>query len=312
MDTRWIQDFVTLAELRNFTRAAEIRNLSQAAFSRRIQALEHWVGAGLIDRSAFPLKLTAEGERFRSVAVGLLNQIADARSELAGEPSRDHVRLAVPYALAVTRLPDWWRLWAPDASLSCAVEVGNVHETVSAFTAGSVDLLICYYHASHPVNLDAGRYERHEIGVETVRPYASASLIEQGRAALPGTALQPVPLLAYSPAAYFNRVVEGAIEGANQRLFGFRAMEAGMSDLLGELALQGLGVAWLPASSFSGGRLAGLVPVGDGAWDVEISIMAYRSRSGTRRATSQVWERIQHAGSASDDRQLGRTGHLRL
>jgi len=44
MDTRWFQDFVTLAEVRNFTRAAEIRNVSQAAFSRRVQALEHWVG----------------------------------------------------------------------------------------------------------------------------------------------------------------------------------------------------------------------------------------------------------------------------
>lgn len=51
MDTRWFQDFVTLAEVRNFTRAAEIRNVSQAAFSRRIQALEHSVGAKLIDRS---------------------------------------------------------------------------------------------------------------------------------------------------------------------------------------------------------------------------------------------------------------------
>ena len=29
MDTRWLQDFITLSELRNFTRAAEARNLSQ-------------------------------------------------------------------------------------------------------------------------------------------------------------------------------------------------------------------------------------------------------------------------------------------
>ena len=79
MDTRWFQDFVTLAEVHNFTRAAEIRNVSQAAFSRRIQALEHSVGAKLIDRTAFPTRLTAAGERFRAVVVGLLNQIADAQ-----------------------------------------------------------------------------------------------------------------------------------------------------------------------------------------------------------------------------------------
>ena len=54
MDTRWFQDFVTLAEVQNFTRAADMRNVSQAAFSRRIQALEQWLGAKLIDRAAFP------------------------------------------------------------------------------------------------------------------------------------------------------------------------------------------------------------------------------------------------------------------
>jgi LysR family transcriptional regulator, hypochlorite-specific transcription factor HypT len=292
MDTRWIQDFVTLADVRNFTRAAEIRNLSQAAFSRRIQALEHWMGAGLIDRSASPLKLTGEGERFRSVAVALLSQIADARSQIGGAASRDQVRLAVPYALATTRLPQWWQQWAPDASLSCAVEVGNVHDTVSAFTAGVVDLLICYHHAAHTVQLDASRFERREVDVEKVRPYASADLVEQGRANLPGETLRPVPLLAYSPDAYFHAVVESAIEGAGKPLFAFRAIEAGMSDLLGEFAVRGLGVAWLPDSSFSEGRLAGLVPLGEGAWDVEVSVVAYRNRNNARRAVEQVWRRI--------------------
>lgn len=292
MDTRWIGDFVTLAEVRNFTRAAEIRNLSQAAFSRRIQSLEHWLGANLVDRTAYPLKLTAEGERFRTVAVGLLDQIADAKSEVSGAPSRNHLRLAMPYALATTRLAGWWRAWAPDVGMSCGVEVGHVHDTVSAFAAGSVDLLICYHHAAHPVQLDTGRYERHEIGVEKVRPYASRALVDAGGAALPGTAMQPVPLLMYSPAAYFARVVESAIEGASRRLVGFRALEAAMSEVLGDLAAQGLGIAWLPDATLASGRLGNLVPVGDGEWDSEVSAVAWRSRANTRRAVGQVWERI--------------------
>ena len=292
MDTRWIQDFVTLAEVRNFTRAAEIRNLSQAAFSRRIQALEHWAGASLIDRTAYPLKLTSEGERFRSSAAVLLNQIADARSEIGGEPSRNHVRIAMPYALATTRFPGWWREWAPDAGMSCSIEVGNVHDTVSAFTAGSVDLLICYYHAAHPMQLEPSRYERHELGVEKVRPYASEVLVAEGRAKLPGTAMAPVPLLMYSASVHFARVVDTAIDNAGERLHGFRAVEAGMSDVLGDLAAKGFGVAWLPDSSFSSGRLQGLTPIGDGKWDVEVSVVAYRSSVSSRRAVSQVWERI--------------------
>jgi DNA-binding transcriptional LysR family regulator len=298
MDTRWLQDFVTLAEVRNFTRAAEVRNLSQAAFSRRVQALEHWVGAKLIDRTAFPTRLTTAGERFRIVAVGLLNQIADAKAEIGDVPSRNHLRMAMPYALATARLPGWWDQWSPDAGMSCSVEVGNVHDTVSAFSAGSVDLLICFHQAAHPVQLDETRYERHEIGTEVIRPYASKSLLESGRADLPGTALRPVPLLMYSPSVYFARVVDSAIENAPRKVIGFKAFEVEMSDVLGNLAQQGLGVAWLPDSSFQRGGLEGLVALGGGEWDIEVSIVAYRAPSNVRRAVFQVWERL--VGTASE------------
>lgn len=297
MDTRWIQDFVTLAEVRNFTRAAEIRNVSQAAFSRRVQGLEHWVGAKLIDRTAFPTRLTAAGERFRTVAIGLLNQIADAKAEIGDVLARNHLRMAMPYALATTRLPDWWDMWSPDAEMSCSVEVGNVHDTVSAFSAGSVDLLICFHQAAHPVQLDEARFERHEIGTETIRPYASQSLLASGRAALPGTALQPVPLLMYSPSVYFARVVETAVENAPRKLVGFRVFEVEMSDVLASLAQQGSGIAWLPDSSFHRGRLEGLVALGAGEWDIEVSIVAFRAQNNPRRAVSQVWERLLATGT---------------
>ncbi|QNK68826.1 LysR family transcriptional regulator [Variovorax sp. PAMC26660] len=292
MDTRWFQDFVTLAEVQNFTRAAEMRNVSQAAFSRRIQALEQWLGAKLIDRAAFPTRLTPAGERFRKIATGLLNQIADARAEISDAPSRNHVRIASTYALVSTRLPIWWPQWSEEGGITCSLEVGNVHDTVSAFNAGSADILIGFHQAAHPIQLDMTRFDRHELGVEKVRPYVSRALAESGGLALPGTSAKPVPLLMYSPSGYFARVVDSAIEQSPQPLFGYRAFEAEMTDVLGDLASQGMGIAWLPDSSFVSGRLADLVPVGDGAWDVEVSIVAYRSRINARAVVGRLWERI--------------------
>ncbi len=292
MDTRWFQDFVTLAEVQNFTRAAEMRNVSQAAFSRRIQALEQWLGAKLIDRAAFPTRLTPAGEHFRKVAAGLLNQIADAKAEIGNAPSRNHVRIASTYALASTRLPGWWLRWSGHGDITCSLEVGNVHDTVSAFNAGSADILIGFHQAAHPIQLDPARFERHELGVERVRPYMSRTLLDSGGLVPPGTEAAPVPLLMYSPSGYFSRVVDSAIEQSSQRLFGYRAFEAEMTDVLGDLALQGLGIAWLPDSSFVSGLLAGLVAVGDGAWEVEVSIVAYRSRVNARAVVGHLWERI--------------------
>jgi hypothetical protein len=50
METKWLEDFVSLAETRSFSRSAQLRHVTQLAFSRRIQSLE-----GL----AVPIWLTA-------------------------------------------------------------------------------------------------------------------------------------------------------------------------------------------------------------------------------------------------------------
>jgi DNA-binding transcriptional LysR family regulator len=236
--------------------------------------------------------LTAAGERFRTVAIGLLDQIADAKAEIGDAPSRNHIRLALPYALATTRLAGWWSAWSPDAVISCSVEVGHVHDAVSALSAGSVDLLICYQHAAHPVPLDPARFDRHELGVEALRPYASHALVGQGRAALPGTAVQPVPLLMYSPSVYFGRVVESMLENSPRKVHGFKALEVEMSDALAALARANLGVAWLPDSTLRREDLEGLAPIGAGEWDAQVSVVAYRAGNNTRRAVGQIWDRL--------------------
>ena len=47
MELVWLEDFLALAEALNFSRAAEARHVTQPAFSRRIRALEGWIGAAL-------------------------------------------------------------------------------------------------------------------------------------------------------------------------------------------------------------------------------------------------------------------------
>ncbi|WP_332871342.1 LysR substrate-binding domain-containing protein [Rhodoferax ferrireducens] len=162
----------------------------------------------------------------------------------------------------------------------------------SAFAIVDDALAANQHMATHPVQLDPTRFERYEIGSETIRPYVSRTLSDGEGTLMPGTAVQLVPLLMYSPSVYFARVVETAIESAPRKLFGFRVLEVAMSDVLGDLAEQGFGIAWLPTSSFQGGRLKNLVAVGDGDWDIEVSIVAYRAKNNTRRAVTQVWDRI--------------------
>ncbi|MBB1593308.1 LysR family transcriptional regulator [Achromobacter sp. UMC46] len=292
MDTRWLQDFITLTELRNFTRAAEARNLSQAAFSRRIQSLEQWAGARLIDRSTFPTQLTESGERFRLAAMELVNQLAEARAGIGGVPARNQLRLATSYSLATAYLPDWWIRWSAGQHWSCQLQTGNVHDTVSAFTSGAADLLICFHQVTQPLPLDTARYERLELCTELIRPYAARTLLERTALDLPGTAGEPVPLLMYSPNVYFARLIEAAIEGAEQPVHGVRVFEAEMSDVLGDMAAQGLGVAWLADSALRRRGDQALAPVANRAWDVEVSVLAFKEAADTRPVVSELWEKM--------------------
>lgn len=66
MESKWLEDFISLAETHSFSRSAEQRHVTQSAFSRRIKSLEAWIGTDLIDRTCFPTSLTREGHFFMS------------------------------------------------------------------------------------------------------------------------------------------------------------------------------------------------------------------------------------------------------
>jgi LysR family transcriptional regulator, hypochlorite-specific transcription factor HypT len=300
MDTRWLQDFLALADARNFTRAAQRRNTSQAAFSRRIQSLEAWAGAALIDRGVFPVVLTPAGEQFRSHAGDLLAKLAEARSEVDGRPvfGREHVRVALPYVIATSLFAGWWRSWTAGGGATCALLHGNVLDLVDSLVAGASDIMICHETSQQPIDVDRERFEKLVLASDTLQPFASRGALADGLA-FPGSDARPVPLLMYSPAIYFSRLVDIAIEAAPTRLFGARAAESDMSDVLHAMALAGLGVAWLTTSTVQARRMgmgADLVALGGKAWSLDLNVVAFKARQQRKRSVLEVWARL--AGTA--------------
>ena len=91
MDTKWLEDFVSLAETRSFSRSAQLRHVTQPAFSRRIQSLEAWAGTDLVDRSSYPTRLTAAGATLYPKALDLLEALHNTRAALRGhnEPEQN-------------------------------------------------------------------------------------------------------------------------------------------------------------------------------------------------------------------------------
>ncbi|MGE5864879.1 MAG: LysR family transcriptional regulator, partial [Rhizobacter sp.] len=211
MDTKWLEDFVSLAETRSFSRSAQLRHVTQPAFSRRIQSLEAWAGTDLVDRSSYPTRLTPAGVAFRAQALEILGALQATRNmmhahQVAGQ---DMIEFAVPHSLAVTFFPHWvMDVRQRFGALKSRLIALNVHDAVLHLTEGNCDLLISYHHPSQPLALNPDRYEMLSLGHEVLAPYARGD--ESGRPLfrLPAPHDERVPFLSYASGAYLGRLVE--------------------------------------------------------------------------------------------------------
>jgi DNA-binding transcriptional LysR family regulator len=301
METKWLEDFVSLAETRSFSRSAQLRHVTQPAFSRRIQALEAWAGVDLVDRSSYPTRLTPAGETFHGQALEVLGALQATRNLMrahhrAGD--QDMIDFALPHTLAFTFFPHWLmglrKRFGPVKSRLIAL---NVHDAVLRLTEGACDLLIAYHHASQPLQLPGERYEMLSLGEESLAPYCKADADGRPLFLLPGAAHgAALPFLGYAAGAYMARLVEQIVKHAPAPPKLETIYETDMAEGLKAMALEGHGLAFLPASSVRkevrARRLVSAAP-GDG-WELTMQLRIYRERPEVARhrkpAAQALWE----------------------
>ncbi len=302
METKWLEDFVSLAETRSFSRSAQLRHVTQPAFSRRIQALEAWAGIDLVDRSSYPTRLTPAGETFHSQALDILGSLQSARNMMRAHQvaGQDMIEFAVPHSLAFTFFPHWVTdLRHRFGGLKTRLIALNVHDAVMRLTEGSCDLLIAYHHPSQPLQLNPDRYELLSLGNETLAPYAKADTNGQPLFRLPSPHGMRVPFLSYAAGAYLGRLVEVITKLAPAPLNLDAIYETDMAEGLKAMALEGHGLAFLPASSvkkeLKSKRLLRASAPGEHELTMEVRI--YRERPETARHSKPgalaLWEFLQ-------------------
>jgi DNA-binding transcriptional LysR family regulator len=300
MESKWLEDFISLAETRSFSRSAALRHVTQPAFSRRIQSLEAWLGADLIDRTSYPTRLTHAGEVFYEQAMEMLGQINNARALLRGKRPTAHTTLdfAVPHTLSLTYVPKWMNeLESGFGSLNTRLLALNVHDAVMTMVEGGCDLLLCYHHPRQPVQLDASRYDMLTLGSEALRPYARCNKSGVAHLQLPGGPKAPLPFLTYTSNAYLGRMVELILSDAKRPLYLEKRYETDMAEGLKMMALEGHGVVFLPESSVTREvrqKQLARADAGETEWEVTMEIRLYRERPSAQRPgkpiVARLWE----------------------
>lgn len=303
IDGKWLEDFLCVARTGSFSRAATERHITQSAFSRRIKALEQWVGSALVDRSSYPTRLTPGGERFREVVEHVLGSLKEVRRELraaAAVPGKK-LRVSAQHSLASGFLVQWLAgVREQLGGVALEVRADNFHDCLRDLDEGNVDLLICYVHEELPMSLDPGRF----VGVRI----ADTSLVPVSR---PGTGGRPVfslrapstaslPMLHYGGDSYLGRAAMLLIERRRLTARLTVVYECASSESLRAAAVSGLGMAWLPAHFVADDLAKGLlVHAGRPSHELALGVDLYadRARLGNRQGSEALLMQFLHTSS---------------
>jgi DNA-binding transcriptional LysR family regulator len=287
MELNWLEDFLALAEHRNFSRAAAARNVTQPAFSRRIQALEQWVGTPLVRRSPQGVTLNEAGGYLREQAAVLVRDLQQARRgalKAAGRAGAG-LSIAATHALSFTFLPGWIRGISPLESFG---SLNVVSDTMAAceriLLAGEADLLLCHASPGVPTQLAPDSFASLLVGSDVLVPVSAPDGTGAPRWALPGAA--PLRFLAYSASSGLGRILEARRGGlALAPIF-----TSPLAATLRIMARQGQGVAWLPRTMIAEDLAAGhLVEAGGDDFRLPIEIRLFRPLRHPSATAEAFW-----------------------
>lgn len=303
MELTWLEDFIVLARTRHFSRAAIERNVSQPAFSRRIQALEQWMGTQLIDRRTTPLTLTAEGERFCETAVRTLRDIYQDRDAFRRDLSKTHSDLWISgsTALLVYFLPGWLdAVYAQVGPLKtnigtyAAHNLGSPFDMVQKLAQGEIDLAVTYAHPDLPLVLDSGEFISAVVGRGRFVPVSAAGADGRPLYSFDAPRETPIPLLAYATDSVLARFEGLAMQAVDGKVDLEIRHQSTVVDVLKRMVAKGMGIAWLPDFTIVDECARGdMLTIGTPAQALDLEIRMYRAKDQTRRAVTKVWAYVE-------------------
>jgi DNA-binding transcriptional LysR family regulator len=294
MELDWLKDFLALAEQKTFSRAAEVRHVSQPAFSRRIRALEDWVGTSLFARGAQGATLTPAGTHFQPAVHDLIRGLEKARRDTRAVGARDTATLSIAatHALSFTFFPNWIRGLMRHQALGTLNLISDSMEACEQILlSGEVHFLLCHHHPEAPTRFEAERFPSLPVSSDVLVPLCAPSPEGHAMWSLPGTSAAPLPYLGYSQASGLGRILAACQDRELTHMA--TALTSHLAATLMTMARNGHGVAWLPQTVAADDQDRGqLVRAGSEIFDVPIEIRLFRSLECRNQAADALWEHL--------------------
>lgn len=143
IDLRLLRYFVAVADAGSFNRAADRLNIAQPPLSRAIQQLEAVIGAGVIDRSSRPLRLTPLGKLLYAQAQQVLARMEDMEAMLKAAAASEARRFVIGFVASTiyARLPELIREFRKEAeNVEIVLVEHSTLDQIAALKEGKIDV----------------------------------------------------------------------------------------------------------------------------------------------------------------------------
>ena len=308
MELKWLEDLVALAESGSLTEAAQRRNVTQPAFTRRIKAVEQWLGFEILDRTHKPARalpsIVQRLEAMRALSVDLRRFRDDI---LAAERTPRRIVIAAQHALTVGHLPV---LIARAQSSMPAVEFrlrsANRDECYSLLMTRQANILVAYVTSRLPIAADETLIEKLKISDDWLVPVASPVKAADGawRKAR-SSDRSTLSIVAYPRDVFFGRLQhEELLPKLADRHRLTSVCETALVPAVLQLAIAGVGIAWVPRriahQAISSGAL---IELGSDFERLPLEVVIARLRTPRSRLAENLWTQFELTSRPS--RELG-------
>jgi len=294
MNLFWLRDLAHIAATGNFSRAAQMGNLSQPALSRRIKAMEAWVGVTLVDRTRQPVRLTGAGIQILEVGQHALNVLEDERKAILQAQSRADryvVKFAAQHSLGWRFYPSWLQAFeSAFGPIVSRLRADDLPACLQDLEAGAVDFVIAYESRRGTVTPMSREIDSLRIGRDVLMPVAKAGADGRPLHTLDRKGQAPIPYLQFGPSAPISRHIDPLLDSGELRARLQVVYENSMAGALRIRVRDGMGLSWLPKSLVTPDLDAGLVaPAGGMRWQIPLDIRLYRIRRHANSLTEKIW-----------------------
>lgn len=298
MHLNWLEDFECLAETRNFSKTALLRNTTQSALSRRISALEEWVGVELVNRSSQPIELTDAGRVFLATVhqVGRTLKLGIASTRQTALQIEQPVIIAATHMIAFNFFPSWFEsLEQQFGELHKQLQCRSIKSCFELLAANESDFVLCPM-PKEPLEIssDWNRYDYVEVGSDKLVPVSAPEDNGHPIYTLPGTHTKPTRILSITRGSILGDAVRLVLaeKSKDENLYFDATFESPLKEAVKAMALRGQGIAWLPKRVIEKELLdKQLVVVDeDDSWHVEFKIRCYRKNEKLSPDAQLVWD----------------------